>query len=501
MKAKILSIGINDYQYVSPLENAVNDAKSIYQQLKEYGYEGKIIVNKTSVEIMEEVDSFVEELNDVDAVVFYYAGHGFQCKDQNNQIGNYIAGTELANADYDTAQHTSINMDEIINKLSEKCSDGVKIFIFDACREVLTRSITDTKEKDGFAPYENTPIGTLIAFSTSPTKIASDAGGNQHSVYTQALLKHIGDDCSIEDCLKKVRANVYEETSHRQISWEHTSLIGNFKFNCNNHPIPISPQKQIVTTTTTTAYVRDAYADAHFATSEISYMEMIEKFKSYNWYTQNVAILSFNKKQFNDVPIDVQFVIGRNILQAAVGGENECRAIMNRLNVYLSRWTDPNSKDNHVLNGMLYEMYFDRNAKIRSRKGYKLTFKDELLGLRQTELYVKSFVFIQEHLKGYQMAYVPGYTEEPLNVNISTEEFKDEENTLHKLTSINIQGKEWLNKQEKTEDYFYTPSMNRKEVEHKLLNELCATKDAINFKWENVDVEDVVITCNQLMKE
>jgi hypothetical protein len=49
---------------------------------------------------------------------------------------------------------------------------------------------------------------------------------------TGALLQHIDTvDCPIESVFKRVRNAVAAETNGKQITWEHTSLAGDFYFN------------------------------------------------------------------------------------------------------------------------------------------------------------------------------------------------------------------------------------------------------------------------------
>ena len=69
-------------------------------------------------------------------------------------------------------------------------------------------------------------MGTLIAFATSPNQVAADGEGT-HSPYTEALLQWIGTPgLEIGEVFRRVRADVIEASSGRQIPWENSSLIG-----------------------------------------------------------------------------------------------------------------------------------------------------------------------------------------------------------------------------------------------------------------------------------
>jgi uncharacterized caspase-like protein len=77
----------------------------------------------------------------------------------------------------------------------------------------------------------NAPKGSLIAYSTSPGKTASDGDG-VNGLYTNSLLEHIGSkQTTIMSMFQKVRIDVINKSSNEQIPWESTSLTADFFFN------------------------------------------------------------------------------------------------------------------------------------------------------------------------------------------------------------------------------------------------------------------------------
>jgi hypothetical protein len=60
-----------------------------------------------------------------------------------------------------------------------------------------------------------------------------------------------------------------------------------------------------------------------------------------------------------------------------------------------------NDGDNHVLNGILFEIYFDSHGEFRSLQ-LKDYFFDEVMALRKHPDYAKSFEFIRTILKQYK---------------------------------------------------------------------------------------------------
>jgi len=105
---------------------------------------------------------------------------------------------------------------------------GVNILIVDACRDdPLTRSFRTTSK--GLAAMD-APKGTIIAYATSPGKLASDGDPKaRNSPYTKHLLAAMQvPNRPIEMVFKEVRRNVQNDTKNEQTPWENTSLSGDF---------------------------------------------------------------------------------------------------------------------------------------------------------------------------------------------------------------------------------------------------------------------------------
>jgi uncharacterized caspase-like protein len=99
------------------------------------------------------------------------------------------------------------------------------------------RSWTRASTGKGLA-FMDAPGGTLIAYSTSPGKTASDGSGN-NSPYTSAILQSIViPDITIIEMSQNVRSIVSQKSGKQQIPWESTSLTGNFYFNSEKADVP-----------------------------------------------------------------------------------------------------------------------------------------------------------------------------------------------------------------------------------------------------------------------
>ena len=135
-------------------------------------------------------------------------------------------------------------------------------------------------------------------------------------------------------------------------------------------------------------------------------MSIIEDFKSYNVYRQRDALHKIRRIK-NSLNKDEKFVIGRNILQAADGKCFDCQneISVSRLLLYQE------GKENHVLNGILYEMYFDHNNQIRESR-MKFDDLNKIHLLASFKDFASSVDFIRDALSVHKelFNYIPGDT-------------------------------------------------------------------------------------------
>jgi uncharacterized caspase-like protein len=110
----------------------------------------------------------------------------------------------------------------------DSAKKGVNILIVDACRDdPFGRSFRSSSK--GLATMD-APQGTIIAFATSPGKVAADGDG-RNSPYTKNLVRVMQvPNLPIEQVFKEVRREVQKETKNQQTPWENTSLSGDFFF-------------------------------------------------------------------------------------------------------------------------------------------------------------------------------------------------------------------------------------------------------------------------------
>jgi hypothetical protein len=212
-----LVIGNKDYS-VSPLKNSINDSKDMADVLQSLGFEVTLKNNISDVKgMVKAVNEFTDKMSKPGLFVFYYSGHGIQYQGKN-----YLVPTSKILNDATDIEFDCMDIDRLLAKC-ENFSNNTNIIILDACRDNPFASISRSLSK-GLAVVGKSPSGTLIAYSTSPGKTASDGTG-RNGLYTQELLKTIKKPgIEIEDVFKEVRRNVKQISNGEQVPWESSSL-------------------------------------------------------------------------------------------------------------------------------------------------------------------------------------------------------------------------------------------------------------------------------------
>jgi hypothetical protein len=220
-----LVIGNAAYR-TAPLRNPANDAEDMAEALKALDFEVLQARNASLREMRSIMRRFSDEIETSNVALVYYAGHGIELNGRNYLIptdADIQREYEIADQAFDAALILSM-----LDESSTRNRQRVNIVILDACRNNdLPRSLRNVRS--GLARMD-APVGTFIAFSTAPGRVALDGDG-RNSPFTQSLLASIREtDQSIEQVFKNVRRAVVDQTRGSQIPWESSSLIGDFYF-------------------------------------------------------------------------------------------------------------------------------------------------------------------------------------------------------------------------------------------------------------------------------
>jgi uncharacterized protein (TIGR02145 family) len=229
-----LVIGVKSYQYVSPLQNTLNDATDISALLKTKGFQViEVYDPKTKRELQDAVRKYFGLLQSKPKAtgMLFYSGHGMQVDGSN-----YLIPTEAnpqIKADIDDQ---CLNMDYVMQAI-EQAGNPLNIFVLDACRNNPFRSFSRSSERG--LSMVNTPKGSYIVYATKPGSVASD-GTDRNGLFTSKLLEHMNKEgLKIEEVFKNVAADVSKESEDQQRPWIASDYTGDFSFT----PVKVLPYK------------------------------------------------------------------------------------------------------------------------------------------------------------------------------------------------------------------------------------------------------------------
>lgn len=207
-----LLIGNAQYDY-APLQNPENDATDLARLLEGLGFQVTLVRNGPRQAMLDAVKRHAARIGPQALSLFFFAGHGVQMGGRNFLLPVGPAPTRA-----DELPNKAVALETVIEALGA-AKPRFNLVLLDACRN---NPFTDN-QLPGLAPLD-APPNTLVAFATSPGKVASDGAG-RNGLYTQHVLRHLASaELRIEEVFKRVRIGVLEDSSGQQLPWENTAL-------------------------------------------------------------------------------------------------------------------------------------------------------------------------------------------------------------------------------------------------------------------------------------
>lgn len=189
----------------------------------------------------------------------------------------------------------------------------------------------------------------------------------------------------------------------------------------------------------------------------------------------------------SDLNKNQQFVLGRNLYQANGYAWEVTEFFEDLMNNLLKYNKD---EENHVLNGILFEIYFDSKGDFRNE--LKRHDVDSVFSLRKNPMFAKSFGFIRDVLRPYkeQLFYIPTIHDEPIDIDINAEEKNNStafgEETIQIIHKVNVENKDITKAFSRSCPY----GINELGVKSYLSNFLTAPKDLIQIH-SNVSLQKI----------
>jgi hypothetical protein len=225
-KKLALVIGIQSYQFTTPLRNPKNDARSMAQALRNCGFEVMEIIDGNELQVKNAIKEFGYKLQTYQVGLFYYSGHGIQINDQNYLIP--------VDANLRSKQDVLDDCPSVgwALKRMEDANTKLNIVILDACRNnpFNRGSFGDDADDGGLAPI-SPPDNTVISFATDPGSVASDGIAGTNGLYTGSLVKYISvPNTQIENVFKLTGKEVKEKSAGKQKPWLNSNFYDIFYF-------------------------------------------------------------------------------------------------------------------------------------------------------------------------------------------------------------------------------------------------------------------------------
>ncbi|WP_374392141.1 caspase domain-containing protein, partial [Tabrizicola sp.] len=230
-KRVALLIAAEDYDFVRPLENPLNDARALEKVLEGLDFEVFVETNRDLKRTRRALDDFKEDAKGADVALLFYAGHGVALDGVN-----YLLPTDADASSAAKLAETALPLSEAQEVIQSVAP--VAIILLDACRDDPFSG--GGKEGRGAAALDDDPPdapkpksglgrmgradGVLFAFSAAPNETASD-GDEANSPFTAALVRHFATaGVELRTALTLVQQDVYDRSRGKQLPYIESGL-------------------------------------------------------------------------------------------------------------------------------------------------------------------------------------------------------------------------------------------------------------------------------------
>ena len=179
-KRLALVIGNSNYDYLSSLNNPINDASDVTDKLQTLGFDVYSLYDINYSDFDTALKKFCGTARNYDAALIYFCGHGIQFDGQN-----YLVPVDTKLDSADDLLHC-IELEDVYSKLN-RTTCSTKLLFLDACRNEAPWK----EKKEQF--NEQDASGIRVVFSTGPNKFSYDGIENRNSPFAEAFLQNIGE--------------------------------------------------------------------------------------------------------------------------------------------------------------------------------------------------------------------------------------------------------------------------------------------------------------------
>jgi hypothetical protein len=231
-KRLALVMGNDNYQKVSKLQKAGNDADVMAAELRVAGFEVSLHRDLDYRGMVKATEALYEKIQGGDEVVIFFAGHGVQIKS-----GNFLLPIDIEATTESAVERTSYSLNDLTERL-EAAKAAFSLVMIDACRDnplkSKGRSVGNAR---GMSPPDP-PKGQMVVYSASRGEQAldrlSDDDSNPNSVFTREFVARMRKPgVRVEDLVREIQVSVEKlaaSVGHKQRPALYNEVSGNFYF-------------------------------------------------------------------------------------------------------------------------------------------------------------------------------------------------------------------------------------------------------------------------------
>jgi len=199
-----ICIGVNDYEYdgISKLTKARNDAEALGQALKEYGQFDFVYVMTDKNDhkspdypylrkLQDKLDYLKEFIEPQDLVVFAFSGHGIA----NDKGESYLV---LADTNPNRIFETSLKLKDVTD-IFQKTGVKKSLLFVDACREEFQQSKGINARGLKAEKFENSEVAATF-YATKDGWYSYEDDKSDYGAFTNYILKGIKGEADNTDC-------------------------------------------------------------------------------------------------------------------------------------------------------------------------------------------------------------------------------------------------------------------------------------------------------------
>ncbi len=228
---RALVIGNDNYQSVTKLQNAREDARSIAQSLESVGYQVSLELDSTEKGMKQAIRKFKSQVQGGDEVVIFYAGHGVQLGGSN-----YLIPVDVRGDSEDQIRDEAIQLQRLLDDMNERKA-RLTLAIVDACRDNPFASNGRVIGGRGLATTA-AATGQMVIFSAGTGQQALDKLGpndkDRNGLFTRIFIREMQrPGITVDSVLRSVRTKVVglaQSVGHDQVPAIYDQVVGEFFF-------------------------------------------------------------------------------------------------------------------------------------------------------------------------------------------------------------------------------------------------------------------------------